>query len=284
MKKLVLVLETIKFEHTIFALPFAFLGAFLAARGFPGWETSFWIIMAMIGARSAAMAFNRLADRFDDRLNPRTSDRALPRGLLSAPFVALFTLASSTLFIFSAWMLNELAFHLSPIALVIVLFYSYTKRFTSLSHLVLGLSIAIAPVGGWVAVRGAIHLDPFYVAAAVLFWVGGFDIIYACQDYDFDREVGRYSWPSKWGIKTALRISALFHVLMMILLIYAFFQFQLSWLSWMGLVLTGIGLIYEHSLVHPEDLSRLNTAFFTLNGIISVVLFVFVGLDLCLLE
>ena len=284
MKTLVLVLETIKFEHTIFALPFAFLGAFLAARGFPGWETSFWIIMAMTGARSAAMSFNRLADRFDDRLNPRTSDRALPRELLSAQFVALFTLASSTLFIFSAWMLNELAFYLSPIALVIVLFYSYTKRFTSLSHLVLGLSIAIAPVGGWVAVRGEIHLAPFYVAAAVLFWVGGFDIIYACQDYDFDRKFGRYSWPSKWGIKTALRISALFHVLMMLLLIYAFLQFQLSLLSWMGLVLAGIGLIYEHSLVHPEDLSRLNAAFFTLNGLISVVLFVFVGLDLCLLE
>jgi len=284
MKSLVLVLETIKFEHTIFALPFAFLGAFLAARGFPGWETSFWIIMAMIGARSAAMSFNRLADRFDDRLNPRTSDRALPRKLLSAQFVALFTLASSILFIFSAWMLNDLAFHLSPIALVIVLLYSYTKRFTSLSHLVLGLSIAIAPVGGWVAVRGEIHLAPLYVAAAVLFWVAGFDIIYACQDYDFDRKFGRFSWPSKWGIKTALRISAFFHVLMMLLLIYAFFQFQLSLFSWMGLVLTGIGLIYEHSLVHPEDLSRLNAAFFTLNGLISVVLFVSVGLDLCLLE
>lgn len=284
MKSLVLVLETIKFEHTIFALPFAFLGAFLAARGFPGWETSFWIIMAMIGARSAAMSFNRLADRFDDRLNPRTSDRALPRKLLSAQFVALFTLASSILFIFSAWMLNDLAFHLSPIALVIVLLYSYTKRFTSLSHLVLGLSIAIAPVGGWVAVRGEIHLAPLYVAAAVLFWVAGFDIIYACQDYDFDRKFGRFSWPSKWGIKTALRISAFFHVLMMLLLIYAFSQFQLSLFSWMGLVLTGIGLIYEHSLVHPEDLSRLNAAFFTLNGLISVVLLVSVGLDLCLLE
>ena len=284
MKKLVLVLEAIKFEHTIFALPFAFLRAFLAARGCPGWATSFWIIMAMTGARSAAMSFNRLADRLDDRLNPRTSDRALPRALLSTQFVALFTLATSTLFIFSAWMLNELAFYLSPIALAIVLLYSYTKRFTSWSHLVLGLSLAIAPVGGWVAVRGEIHLAPFYVAAAVLFWVGGFDIIYSCQDYDFDRKMGRHSLPSKWGIKTALRISALFHVLMMLLLIYAFFQFQLSLLSWIGLVLVGVGLIYEHSLVHPEDLSRLNAAFFTLNGLISVVLFVCVGLDLCLLQ
>ena len=284
MTKLVLVLEAIKFEHTIFALPFAFLGAFLAARGLPGWETSFWIILAMTGARSAAMSFNRLADRLDDRLNPRTSDRALPQKLLSTQFVTLFTLAASTLFVLSAWMLNELAFYLSPVALAIVLLYSYTKRFTSLSHLVLGLSLAIAPVGGWVAVRGEIHLAPLYVAAAVLFWVGGFDIIYSCQDYDFDRKMGRYSFPGKWGIKTALRISALFHVLMMLLLIYAFLQFQLSYLSWIGLTLVGIGLLYEHSLVHPDDLSRLNAAFFTLNGLISVVLFVFVGLDLCLLQ
>ncbi len=282
MNKLALLLETIKFEHTIFALPFAFLGAFLAARGFPGWEISFWIIMAMTGARSAAMSFNRLADRLDDRLNPRTADRALPRQLLSPQLVALFTLASSTLFIFSAWMLNELAFHLSPIALIIILFYSYTKRFTSLSHLVLGLSLAIAPVGGWVAVQGEIQLASFYVAAAVLFWVGGFDIIYACQDYEFDRSLGRHSIPSKVGIKMALQISSWLHVLMMLVLIYAFLYFRLSLLSWIGLVLVGIGLIYEHSLVHPEDLSRLDAAFFTLNGLISAVLFFFVGLDLCL--
>jgi 4-hydroxybenzoate polyprenyltransferase len=282
MNKLALLLEAIKFEHTIFALPFAFLGAFLAARGFPGWEISFWIIMAMTGARSAAMSFNRLADRLDDRLNPRTADRALPRQLLSPQLVALFTLASSTLFIFSAWMLNELAFHLSPIALIIILFYSYTKRFTSLSHLVLGLSLAIAPVGGWVAVQGEIQLASFYVAAAVLFWVGGFDIIYACQDYEFDRSLGRHSIPSKVGIKMALQISSWLHVLMMLVLIYAFLYFRLSLLSWIGLVLVGMGLIYEHSLVHPEDLSRLDAAFFTLNGLISSVLFVFVGLDLCL--
>ncbi|MCZ6768458.1 MAG: putative 4-hydroxybenzoate polyprenyltransferase [Acidobacteria bacterium] len=282
MNKLALLLEAIKFEHTIFALPFAFLGAFLAARGFPGWEISFWIIMAMTGARSAAMAFNRLADRLDDRLNPRTADRALPRELLSPQLVALFTLASSTLFIFSAWMLNDLAFHLSPIALMIILFYSYTKRFTSLSHLVLGLSLAIAPVGGWVAVQGEIQLASFYVAAAVLFWVGGFDIIYACQDYEFDRSFGRHSLPSKVGIKTALQISSWLHVLMMLVLISAFLYFRLSLLSWIGLVLVGMGLTYEHSLVHPEDLSRLNAAFFTLNGLISSVLFVFVGLDLCL--
>ena len=191
MKSLLIVLESIKFEHTVFALPFAFLGAFLAARGFPGWETSFWIMAAMVGARSAAMAFNRLVDREDDRLNPRTKNRALPRRRLSFKFVALFTLVSSLLFLVSSWMLNDLAFRLSPLALVIILAYSYTKRLTTFSHFVLGLSLAIAPVGGWVAVRGELSLAPFYVAAAVLFWVAGFDIIYACQDYEFDRKLGR---------------------------------------------------------------------------------------------
>ena len=282
MKSLLIVLESIKFEHTVFALPFAFLGAFLAARGFPGWETSFWILAAMAGARSAAMAFNRLVDREDDRLNPRTADRALPQGRLSTRFVALFTLISSLLFLVAAWMLNDLAFRLSPLALAIILAYSYTKRFTTCSHLILGLSLAIAPVGGWVAVLGELSLAPFYIAAAVLFWVGGFDIIYACQDYEFDRTQGRYSLPGKWGIKTALRLSVLFHVIMMACLMAAFVYFQLSLLSWVGLALVAAGLIYEHSLVRPDDLSHLDAAFFTLNGIISVVLFSFVGLDLWL--
>ncbi|MEE8349613.1 MAG: UbiA-like polyprenyltransferase [Acidobacteriota bacterium] len=279
MKSLLITLESIKFEHTVFALPFAFLGALLAARGFPGWETLFWIVSAMVGARSAAMAFNRLVDREDDRLNPRTAGRALPQGLLSLRFVALFTLASSLLLLFSAWMLNDLAFQLSPLALTIILTYSYTKRFTTFSHLVLGLALAIAPVGGWVAVRGELNLAPFYVAAAVLFWVGGFDIIYACQDYEFDRNRGRYSLPARWGIKIALRLSALSHFAMIVCLMAAFFHFQLSVLSWAGLALVALGLIYEHSLVGPDDLSQLNSAFFTLNGIISVVLFSFVGLD-----
>ena len=282
MKSLLVVLESIKFEHTVFALPFAFLGAFLAARGSPGWTTSLWIMAAMVGARSAAMAFNRLVDREDDRLNPRTRDRALPQGLLSTRFVALFILASSVLFLISAWMLNDLAFRLSPLALAIILAYSYTKRFTAFSHLLLGLSLAIAPVGGWVAVRGELSLAPFYVAAAVLFWVGGFDIIYACQDYEFDRKLGRYSLPGKWGIKTALRLSAVSHVVMMACLMAAFLYFQLSLFSWLGLALVAVGLIYEHTLVRPDDLSRLNAAFFTLNGIISMVLFAFVGLDLWL--
>jgi len=284
MKKLLTVLGMIKFGHTVFALPFAFLGAFLAARGLPDGPTSLWIVLAMVGARSAAMAFNRLVDRTYDELNPRTSDRALPSGLVSKRFVVSFVLLSSSLFFFSSWMLNSLAFHLSPAALLVVLLYSYTKRWTSFSHLFLGLSLALAPLGGWIAVRGELHPAPLYVAAAVLFWVGGFDIIYACLDLEFDRKIGLYSIPGRWGIKTSLQISALFHILMMLLLSYSFFLFRLSALSWLGLWLVAVGLIYEHSLVNAQDLRRVNTAFFTVNGVISLVLFLFVGLDLWLLS
>ncbi len=282
MRRVLLVLEMIKVEHTVFALPFAFLGAFLAARGFPPWQKSFWIVLAMLGARSAAMAFNRLADRVYDGLHERTASRALPRGLLTARFVVLFVLASSALFLFAAWKLNPLAFSLSPLALAIVFFYSYTKRFTSLSHLVLGFSLAIAPVGGWIAVRGEVEAAPFYLAAAVLFWVAGFDIIYACQDIEFDRRMRLYSLPSRLGIRTSLWISTAFHVLMVGFLLYAFMLFQLSILSLAGLLVVIAALVYEHSLVKPHDLSRVDAAFFAVNGLVSVVLFLFVGLDLCL--
>lgn len=282
MDKLRIVLKMIKFEHTVFALPFAFLGAFLAAGGFPGWETSFWILMAMVGARSSAMAFNRLVDVRFDRLNPRTANRALPRGLVSAGFVAAFTAISSALFIFSAWMLNPLAFALSWPALMVVLAYSLTKRFTSLSHLVLGLSLAIAPVGGWIAVRGQLDWAPFSLAAAVLFWVAGFDIIYACQDLEFDQRQGLYSFPSRIGIRKALWLSALFHLIMVAFLFQTFVAFNLSYLSWLGLLVVTIGLMYEHSLVDEKDLSRVNAAFFAVNGVISILLFTFVSLDLCL--
>ena len=186
------------------------------------------------------------------------------------------------MFFFSAWNLNRLALLLSPLALFVVLAYSYTKRFTSLSHLLLGLSLGIAPVGGWVAVRGSLDIAPFYIAAAVLFWVAGFDIIYACQDVEFDRSAGLYSLPARFGIRRSLQISSGLHVLMVLLLVWTFWFFQLSLLSWIGLGLVVIGLIYEHSLVKPEDLSRVNAAFFTINGIISVILLVFVGADLCL--
>ena len=279
MKKFFLILEMIKFEHTVFALPCAFLGAFLAARGFPGWESSLWIVLAMVGARSAAMAFNRLVDRLYDAINPRTANRALPQGKISPGQVSIFVVVSSSLFVFSSWMLNDLAFRLSPLALAIVLFYSYTKRFTSLSHLVLGLSLAIAPVGGWIAVSGDFDSASLWLGAAVLFWVGGFDIIYACEDYEFDRGAGLHSLPRRLGPKRALRLSALFHAVMIVLLIYAFYLFQLSMLSWIGLAIIAAGLIYEHRLANS---GRLQAAFFNVNGLISVVLFSFVGVDLCL--
>ncbi|RPJ62945.1 MAG: 4-hydroxybenzoate octaprenyltransferase [Acidobacteria bacterium] len=282
MKRLFIVLEMIKFEHTVFAIPFAFLGAFLAARGFPGWESTLWIILAMFGARSAAMGFNRVVDAELDSRNPRTANRALPLRLLTRRFVLVFVAFSSLLFFFAAWNLNPLALYLSPLALFIVLGYSYTKRFTSLSHLFLGLSLAIAPVGGWVAVRGELDVAPFYIAAAVVFWVAGFDIIYACQDVEFDRSARLYSLPSRSGIRRSLQISFGLHVVMVLLLVWTFWLFRLSLLSWIGLGLVVIGLLYEHSLVKAEDLSRVNAAFFTINGFISVILFVFVGADLCL--
>ncbi|MFQ5738680.1 MAG: UbiA-like polyprenyltransferase [Acidobacteriota bacterium] len=282
MRRLGIVLEMIKFEHTLFALPFAFLGAFLAARGFPGWQKTIWILLAMASARSAAMAFNRLVDRKLDSINPRTANRALPRKRVEPRFVGVFTLLAGLLFLFSAGMLNSLAFRLSPLALAIVLFYSFTKRWTSLSHIFLGLSLAIAPVGGWVAVTGRLDWTPFSLALAVLLWVSGFDIIYACQDLDFDREVGLFSFPSRLGIRKSLWISSLFHLLMVLVLAVTFVFLGLSFLSWIGLLIAAGGLIYEHRLVHPNDLSRVNLAFFTLNGLISVILFLFVGLDLCL--
>jgi 4-hydroxybenzoate polyprenyltransferase len=280
MRKLFMVLEMIKFEHTVFALPFAFLGAFLAARGLPGWHQLFWIIVAMFAARSAAMAFNRLVDREYDEKNPRTAGRHLPQRVLSPRFVTSFVVGNAVLFVLASWMLNPLAFYLSPLAVAIILFYSYTKRFTALSHVALGLALSIAPVGGWIAVRGEFGGTIFYIAAAVLLWVGGFDIIYACQDFRFDREVGLFSLPSRIGIRNALLLAKSFHVVMVLLLIQAFLEFQLGILSWIGVLLVAVSLIYEHGIVKPDDLSRVNSAFFTINGFISVALFVCVGLDL----
>jgi len=282
MKKLLMVLGMIKFEHTVFALPFALLGAFLAADGFPGWSKLFWIVVVMFAARSAAMAFNRLVDREYDGMNPRTADRHLPRRALSPSFVTSFVVVNAVLFVVGAWMLNRLAFYLSPVALAIILFYSYTKRFTALSHVALGLALAIAPIGGWIAVQGTFGASIFYVAAAVLLWVGGFDIIYSCQDYHFDRKAGLYSLPSRIGIRNALLLARCFHVAMVFLLIQAFLEFDLGFLSWIGLSLVMMSLIYEHCIVKPDDLSRVDAAFFAVNGFISVMLFVFVALDLCL--
>ena len=275
MGKLLIVLEMIKVEHTVFALPFAYLGAFLAARRFPGWEKSLWILVAMVGARSAAMGFNRLVDRRIDARNPRTASRALPKRMVPVGFVAAFVAVNAAILLVAAWMLNPLSFRLAPLALAIILGYSYTKRLTSLSHLFLGLS-------RWIAVRGELDWEPLLLSAAVILWVAGFDIIYSCQDVDFDRGEGLYSFPSRLGIHQALRLSSLLHAGMFGLLVCLFLATRLAWLSWAGLAVVALVLVYEHRLVSPNDLSRVNAAFFTLNGLVSILLLVFVGLDLCL--
>ncbi|HEY3130259.1 MAG TPA: UbiA-like polyprenyltransferase [Acidobacteriota bacterium] len=277
-------LRMIKFEHTVFALPFAYLGAFIAAGGRPTWHKLIWISLAMLGARSAAMSFNRLVDLPLDALNPRTRMRSLPAGRLSPRFVIVFTILALALLLYSAFQLNQLCFLLAPLAVVIIFFYSYTKRFTSLSHLFLGLSLAIAPLGGWLAVRE--KLDPLALVLALVvgLWVAGFDIIYACQDATFDSAHKLYSLPQTIGVGPALVVSAVAHMLMIILLFAMYWQLQLSKLSLAGIVATSLLIGYEHWIVRPSDLSRVNTAFFTLNGIISVLLFLAIGLDLSLLR
>jgi 4-hydroxybenzoate polyprenyltransferase len=278
-------LEMIKIEHTLFALPFALLGAMLAARGIPPLKTIAWIVVAMVGARSAAMAFNRLADRRIDAANPRTRMRALPAGLLSPGFVALFTVVSASLFVFAAYHLNHLAFVLSPVALISVLVYSYTKRFTILSHFVLGWCLAIAPTGAWIAVRGAIDSPiPLLLSLAVLLWTAGFDILYACQDHEFDITSGLHSIPQRLGIANALLVARLLHTAMFAALVLIYFLTSLHWLGLAGIAAVAALLIYQHRLVRADDLSRLNVAFFTTNAYVSVILFVAVAADLLLIR
>ncbi|HWX93142.1 MAG TPA: UbiA-like polyprenyltransferase [Terriglobales bacterium] len=275
-------LEMIKWEHSIFALPFALCGAMLAAGGFPTTHQLAWIIVAMVSARSAAMAFNRVADVSIDAANPRTRTRALPAGNLTPAFVTTFVIASCAIFILAASQLNRLSLSLSPVALAIVLFYSYTKRFTRWSHLVLGFSLGIAPAAAWIAVRGTLNPRILLLTAAVTFWVGGFDVLYACQDYDFDRRSGLHSIPRHLGIRGALAVARLFHGIMLLLLILLLLAFGLGKLAVVGVVAVALLLAYEHSLVRSSDLSQLNAAFFTMNGVISVVFFVFIAADVLL--
>jgi 4-hydroxybenzoate polyprenyltransferase len=275
-------LEMIKWEHSIFALPFALYGAMLAAGGFPSVHQLLWIIVAMVAARSAAMAFNRWADASIDAANPRTSTRALPAGHLSPAFVVTFVIISSLVFILAASQLNRLALILSPVALAVLLLYSYTKRVTRWSHLVLGFALGIAPSAAWIAVRGSLDPRILLLTAAVTFWVGGFDVLYACQDFDFDREAGLHSVPRYFGIRTALWIARVFHIIMIGLLVALFLAFGLGKLAAAGIVAVILLLVYEHSLVKSYDLSKLNAAFFTMNGVISVLFFVFVAADLLL--
>ena len=266
-------LEMIKIEHTLFALPFAFLGAVAAARGIPSLWTICWIVVAMVGARSAAMAFNRLVDRAYDAENPRTATRALPAGLVSIGYVRAFTIASIALFVLAAAMLNALALALSPGALASVLGYSYTKRFTSLSHVVLGWCLGIAPTGAWVAVRGAIDSPvPLLLSLVVLLWTAGFDVLYACQDTEFDRGAGLRSVPARLGVARALWVSRLLHAGAFAALVGLYFLTDLGVPALAGVLATGALLVYQHSLVRADDLSRLNAAFFTTNAFVSVIL------------
>jgi len=274
------VLEMIKFEHSVFALPFALVGALLAARaagGLPTWRQILWIIVAMVGARSSAMTMNRIADIEYDRRNPRTANRALPRGELSVGFAAAFTLAASALLVVAAWQLNPLALKLSPVALAILFFYSYTKRFTSWSHFVLGFCLGISPAAAWIAIRGSLDWRMLVLCAAVTLWVGGFDVLYACQDVEFDKTAGLYSIPKKFGIARAVLIARAMHVTMIGLLVWLAWSFQLTWPAWAGIAVVAALLIYEHSLVKPDDLSKMNAAFFTVNGYISLLFLLFWG-------
>jgi len=273
-------LEMIKWEHSIFALPFALCGAMLAAGGFPSVHQLLWIIVAMIAARSAAMAFNRWADAAIDAANPRTSTRALPRGHLSQAFVVTFVVISSGVFVLAASQLNRLALLLSPVALAVLLLYSYTKRVTRWSHLVLGFALGIAPAAAWIAVRGALDPRSLLLTAAVTFWVGGFDVLYACQDYDFDRQAGLHSVPRFTGIRRALWVARGFHLIMVGFLVAWLRAFAMGKLAALGVLLVILLLVCEHSLVKATDLSKLNAAFFTMNGVISVLFFVFVAADL----
>jgi 4-hydroxybenzoate polyprenyltransferase len=272
----------IKWEHSIFALPFALCGAMLAARGVPTLHQLLWIVVAMVSARSAAMAFNRLADASLDAANPRTQARALPAGELTPNFVRNFVGLSSVVFVIAAFELNRLAFLLSPVALAIILLYSYTKRWTRWSHLVLGFALGIAPAAAWIAVRGSLDSRILLLTAAVTFWVAGFDVLYACQDYAFDEQAGLHSIPRYCGIARSLWIARSLHLVMLVLLALLIFAFSLGPLSTVGVAAVFLLLGYEHSLVSKDDLSKLNAAFFTMNGVIAVVFFIFLALDLTL--
>ncbi|MFZ0786877.1 MAG: UbiA-like polyprenyltransferase [Candidatus Acidiferrales bacterium] len=274
------VLEMIKFEHSVFALPFALVGALLAARaggGLPTWRQILWIVVAMVGARSAAMTMNRIADVEYDRRNPRTAKRALPAGELSLGFAWAFTALASAVLVIAAWQLNRLALELSPVALAILFFYSYTKRFTSWSHFVLGFCLGISPAAAWIAIRGSLDARMLILCAAVTLWVGGFDVLYACQDVEFDRAAGLHSIPKKLGIAKALLFARVMHAVMVALLAWLAWSFHLAWPAWAGIAVVAALLAYEHSLVKPNDLSKMNAAFFAVNGYISLLFLLFWG-------
>src|SRR5580704_7190335 len=278
-KSTAVTLEMIKWEHSVFALPFALTGAVLAAGGWPPVRVLGWIVVCMVAARSAAMAFNRLADARLDAANPGTAMRALPAGTLTNGFVGGFVVVSVAVFVIGAAMLNPLTLKLAPVALAVVLAYSYMKRVTRWSHLVLGLVLGIAPSAAWIAVRGTLDARIVVLTAAVLLWVGGFDVLYACQDFEHDRKVGLNSVPQAFGLVPAFWIARAMHVGMLLMLCLLIVLFGLGKIAVMGVAVVAILLLYEHSIISPKDLRRMNAAFFTLNGVISVVFFVFIALD-----
>jgi len=274
-----IIFADIKIHHTVFALPFAVMSAFLAAGGWPNGMVLFWIVVAMFGARNAAMAFNRLMDARFDGLNPRTLGRAIPAGKVSPVVYWFFLFVSSGLLVFASYMLNPLAFYLSPVALILVFFYSLTKRFTSYSHFWLGLAISAAPVGAWVAVRQEISLTSLLLGAAVVFWLAGFDVIYSCQDAVSDEKNDLYSIPRRFGVGQALKLAGIFHAIMIVFLLALWREPLLDWLYLVGVAGAALLLCYEHSLVKADDLSKVNVAFFNVNGCLSVILMILVITD-----
>ena len=275
-------LEMIKWEHSVFALPFALTAALLAAHGLPAGRTLLWILVAMVAARSCAMAFNRWADAEFDAANPRTKSRAIPVGLLSREFVLGFTVVTAIVFVLSAAQLNSLTLDLSPVVLVVLLGYSYTKRVTRWSHLVLGLALGLAPAAAWIAVRGSIDPRILVLTAAVTLWAGGFDVLYACQDFQHDRAAGLFSLPQTIGIPASFRVARIMHLAMLAMLVWFGLLFHFRAAGWTGIAAVALLLGYEHSLVSPGDLRRLNAAFFTMNGVIAMVFLVFVAADIWL--
>ena len=275
-------LEMIKWEHSIFALPFALTGALLAARGVPPLVTLGWILVCMVSARSAAMAFNRWADAGLDAANPRTATRAIPAGLLSRGFVLAFTLIMIAVFLFAAWRLNRLTLELAPVALIVLLGYSYMKRLTRWTHLILGLALGIAPAAAWIAVRGTLDWRIAILTLIVMCWVAGFDILYACQDAEHDRAAGLNSIPQSLGIDAAFWIARTLHFAVVALLAWFAELFQFGAIGWIGIGVVAALLLYEHMLVSPRDLRKLNAAFFTMNGVIAMVFLVFVAVDVWL--
>lgn len=272
-RKLAILLEMIKFKLTIFAMPFAFMGAFLAAGGLPGFTEIFWIIMAMVGARTAAMGFNRIVDHRFDRANPRTADRAIPAGEVKMAEAWIMVVGAALLFFYACYNLNPLTLLLSPLALSLTFFYSLTKRFTSLCHIILGLALSFSPLGGWVAVAGTLQGYPYALSLAVLFWVAGFDTIYACLDADFDAKARLHSLPARLGRRNAFRLAGLFHLTAFLLFLVTGIQAQLNIFYYIGVGLAAIALIYQHVIVSPTDLSRIHASFFSMNGIVSMAIF-----------